>query len=278
MGAYSVTSRTDARNGDSSTRDRTADSIDFTGELQVAANASGSSSVSADATAEFYARTITVATVGQGIDVGATADGGTGVEAGQSRVYAAGSTDAEAWPIFGAYSDTWRTDASDGDSFTRDRTADSIDLTGELQVAANASGSSSAIARATADFYARAITVETAGQGIDVSATADGGTRMEEGYEVIRDAEHAVAEAEVLFGAYHHESSFGGDTLVADDTADSIDFTGELQVAAANASGSSSATADASAEFYAREITVETAGRGIDVSAMADGGTAMDGG
>ncbi|OQX40917.1 MAG: hypothetical protein B0D88_08195, partial [Candidatus Sedimenticola endophacoides] len=255
--------------------DDTADSIDFTGELQVAANASGSSAATARATADFYAQAITVETAGQGIDVGATADGGTGVEAGQSRVYAAESAEAEAWAIFGAYSDAWQTDAIDGDWSTRERTADSIDFTGELQVAANASGSSSATARATADFYARAITVETAGQGIDVSATADGGTRMEEGYEVIRSADEANAEAEVLFGAYYQRSSFGGDTVVVDNTADSIDFTGELQMTS-YASGNSAANADASADFYAREITVETAGQGIDVSVMADGGTAMD--
>ncbi|MEW7981681.1 MAG: hypothetical protein G8D58_01840 [gamma proteobacterium symbiont of Phacoides pectinatus] len=80
--------------------DNTAEHIDFTGELKVAANASGSGSVSASATADFFGSEIIVDTGERGFDIRATADGGTGVEAGQSRVYAAGSADAKAWAIF----------------------------------------------------------------------------------------------------------------------------------------------------------------------------------
>ncbi|MEW7980943.1 MAG: hypothetical protein G8D28_05595 [gamma proteobacterium symbiont of Phacoides pectinatus] len=118
-------------------------------------------------------------------------------------IRSADRADAEIWVAFYAYDMEQEFDAYGGYAYMQDATADSIDFTGELQVAASASGSSEANARVTADFYARAITVETAGQGIDVSATADGGTRMEEGYEVIRNADEADAEAKVAFQAYY---------------------------------------------------------------------------
>ncbi|MEW7981678.1 MAG: hypothetical protein G8D28_05600 [gamma proteobacterium symbiont of Phacoides pectinatus] len=94
-----------------------------------------------------------------------------------------------------------------------------------------------------------------------MSASADGGGGIEDARQVIYGAQDASAEAKVVFSADTDTESwgYGGRTENYDDTADRIDFTGELQVTA-NASGSSSANASASAEFYAREIIVETLG------------------
>ncbi|MEW8074790.1 MAG: hypothetical protein AB2815_03145 [Candidatus Sedimenticola endophacoides] len=258
--------------GGRSLSDHTADSIDFTGDLQVAANASGSSSASAGATAEFYAREISVNTGEQGIDVSANADGGGGIKDARQVIYGAQDASAKAKVVFSADTDTesW---GYGGRADNYDATADRIDFTGELQVTANASGSSSADASALAEFYAREIIVETLGEGFDIKASADAGTDIEDGQEVVvGSADEADAEARVILGA--HSTTYVTD--VTDEynlTAASIDFTGELQVAAnANASGSGSASASASAEFYAREISVNTGEQGFDVSASADGG------
>ncbi|MEW7976770.1 MAG: hypothetical protein AB2814_04815 [Candidatus Sedimenticola endophacoides] len=178
----------------------------------------------------------------------------------------ADEADAEARVILGAHSTTYVTDVTDEYNLT----ADSIDFTGELQVAASGSGSASA--SASAEFYAREISVNTGEQGFDVSASADGGTGIDEGQEVVRSADEADAEAQVLFGAYGYIDSFDAG-YTERDAADSIDFTGGLQVVA-DATGSASGDAVALATFDAQERIAITTGaeEAVSVSANTDGG------
>ncbi|MEW8043777.1 MAG: hypothetical protein G8D28_05605 [gamma proteobacterium symbiont of Phacoides pectinatus] len=182
----------------------------------------------------------------------------------------ADEADAEARVTLGARSTTYVTDVTDEYNLTAER----IDFTGELQVAANASGSSSATASASAEFYAREIIVNAGEQGFDVSANADGGTGIDEGQEVVRSADEADAEAQVLFGAYGYIDSFDAG-YTEWDAADTIDFTGGLQVVA-DATGSASGDAVALATFDAQErISIITGAEdAVSISANTDGGGA----
>ncbi|MEW7979366.1 MAG: hypothetical protein AB2813_06050, partial [Candidatus Sedimenticola endophacoides] len=251
-----------------------AGQITYRGDLLVRADSVGSTP-NAYADVEFVAGVIDIDAGSGGFEVAANANGGTELVEGETVTLAA----EEAYA--GAYFTLGSRQVLEWEGFYEEsRTADSIDFTADLQVAANASGSSSATATALAEFYAREITVNTGEQGFDVSASANGGISFEDGQQMIVGGYDASADAVIIFGAESSEEidfPYGGKLLRTDNTAEHIDFTGELKVAA-NASGSGSVSASATADFFGSEIIVDTGERGFDIRATADGGTGVEAG